>query len=857
MRTLRSSACAVLVAAVGLTPGVPAARAAQAPLPSPKVTALLRAAAPPSSLVHSRATGERHVYIHVDGSPESAAPLLELQGAHVERVSKELGLVQAWVAPEQLDAVAALSFVRKITPPSYAVTRAGSVMTEGDAIEHSDQIRALGYDGTGVKVGIIADGIDSLAVCQSTADCPQVQIVGGQSGSGDEGTATIQLVHDVAPGATIGFCSGGQDNGVTTADMVACAGTLVSDFGANVIVDDLGFPAEPYFEDGGVAKAVAAAVSSGVLWATAAGNDALKHYQGLYVDNGDPFHLHNFQGGHVTMDVDVRPGGSNVFFEWSNLFDAATDKYRICLTDSDATNATVCGDAILGDNVPLGVLNLPCDGPDHCTDYVLVTKDSGAPQTLEMFFDRAKPMSYGTAADSIYGHPCVPGVVSVVAIDAADPNHDTAEAFDSQGPCTILFPEAETRAKPDVSAVDDVSIVDANGHPAKFTGTSAAAPHVAGIAALFYQAFPGVSNANIARALSKSAIDIGDPGPDLVFGAGFVDAFASLDLLDAPPQSVIDSPASDTTVVAPGSSVEFTGTCTDPDQSSGLEAHWDFGASGVAPSSVTDPGPVFFHDTGTFTVTFTCTDSFKNPDPSPATRTVIVGVPPDGTIDDPPADLTVLTGEPVNFASSCTDPDGSGPFTHHWTFGARSGVPDSTAEDPGEVSFPNAGVFTVSYTCIDSSGASDPTPATRTITVNAAPESAIDQPLADVTISRGGAVTFQGTCTDPSDPNGLSATWSFGSGSGIPDAVVTSPGVVTFPNAGTFTVSFTCKDSHGIPDPSPATRTVTVQGKKSSGGGGCSVASERDGGSAALGFGALVAMAVTRRARRRLLARSE
>ena len=49
--------------------------------------------------------------------------------------------------------------------------------------------------------------------------------------------------------------------------------------GANVIVDDLGFFGEPYFEDGDLAQAVRAAVQAGCPYHTAAGNAALVHYE--------------------------------------------------------------------------------------------------------------------------------------------------------------------------------------------------------------------------------------------------------------------------------------------------------------------------------------------------------------------------------------------------------------------------------------------------------------------------------------------------------------------------------------------------------------------------------------------------
>ncbi|MFN7954475.1 MAG: PKD domain-containing protein [bacterium] len=849
MRNTARLAIGASLAFLSLTVGGTRGHAADDARVADRVSAVLRSVSP-SSLVRMRADGLRQVYVHALPGSRVERGALEALGAHVERTTDRLGVVQAWVPADRLDAIAALPGVRKVTPPTYGAARAGVAESEGGAILHSDELRALGLDGAGVRIGVISDGVDSLALSQASGDSPEVDIVDGRAGSGDEGTATLEVIHDLAPGATLGFCGGGQDNGITTVDFVTCAEKLVTEFGADAIVDDLGFPAEPYFEDGVVAQSVREVSGSGVLWVTAAGNDAQRHYQGQYVDSGNAFHAHDFGSGKVAVDVDVAAGGGTVFLEWANPYGAATDSYQVCFTDAGATALGICSNRILGEDVPLAVLELPCPGPNRCTATLLVSRTTGDARLLEMFFDRAKVPSFGTAADSIYGHPCVPGVISVVAIDAADSGHDTSEPFNSQGPCTIVFPEAEERGKPEIAAIDGVSISGAGGFPTPFHGTSAAAPHVVAIAAQLAQGFPSLSAPDVDRALSRSAVDLGDPGIDSVFGAGRVDALAAARFVDTPPESSIVAPAS-TTVILPGTSTSFAGSCSDVNGTGGMTTRWEFGAgSGVAPSTALNPGEVFFQVTGTFDVTFTCTDALGVADPTPAVRTVIVGVPPDGTIEEPSSDLGIVQGESVTFAASCSDPDETGSLTHRWTFGAGSGIPDSTVEDPGAITFANPGVFTVTYTCTDGSGAADPFPATRTITVDAAPDSVIDDPANDVTIARGASVHFAGHCSDTESGGPLSPTWTFGDGSGIADSTVAEPGDVVFGRAGTFTVTLTCKDRSGIPDPSPATRVVTVTGKNKSGGGGCAVASE-SGSSTAADLAAVAAGLALVLARRR------
>ncbi|MBI4687071.1 MAG: discoidin domain-containing protein [Nitrospirae bacterium] len=92
-------------------------------------------------------------------------------------------------------------------------------------------------------------------------------------------------------------------------------------------------------------------------------------------------------------------------------------------------------------------------------------------------------------------------------------------------------------------------------------------------------------------------------------------------------------------------------------------------------------------------------------------------VPPNGTIDSPSNDITINVGDTVTFAGTGSDPDNNLPLSYRWSFGAGSGIADSTLEDPGAKQFNVAGTYTVTFTVTDSLGASDPTPATRVITV--------------------------------------------------------------------------------------------------------------------------------------------
>jgi len=468
-------------------------------------------------LVKVDGNGNIHTYIRVYTLGSAERSQLEAFGVNIEVVNEEYGIVQAWVPFGVIDSVAQLPFVRLITPPGYAVTRVGSETTEGDTVLRADQLRALGFDGTGVKVGVISDGVDSMAAAQATNDLPATVTIQTHAGSGDEGTAMLEIVHDLAPGAELAFCGPSTD-----AEMVQCVNNLASTFGADIIVDDLGFFFQAFFEDDFVAQAVAGVVSSGVFYTSSAGNDAETHYQGDYVDSGDGSHEISVLNN--VFDIPAS-GNVRVFLQWTNRFDGtASDDYDLCLQAEDAATCALSNftqDGVGGDDWPLEARLLDCSG--GCS--VQVRLILGSPQTLELYVLDLAPLVLSdpadqVAADSIFGHAAVPGVLAAAAVWWFTSN--TIEDFSSRGPSTIRFPATETRQKPDVTATDGVSVTGAGGFPSPFFGTSAAAPHVAGVAALLMSA--GISANGAATALKQSAVDLGAAGTDFTYGEGRIDA---------------------------------------------------------------------------------------------------------------------------------------------------------------------------------------------------------------------------------------------------------------------------------------------------------------------------------------------
>jgi hypothetical protein len=98
--------------------------------------------------------------------------------------------VRAFVPSTQIETLAAEPSVRLITRDFGGYIKQGSVLSEGDAAHRADLARTnFSVDGTGVRVGVISNGVDTLALRQSTGDLPAlVTVLPGMAGTGDEGT---------------------------------------------------------------------------------------------------------------------------------------------------------------------------------------------------------------------------------------------------------------------------------------------------------------------------------------------------------------------------------------------------------------------------------------------------------------------------------------------------------------------------------------------------------------------------------------------------------------------------------------------------------------------------------------------
>jgi hypothetical protein len=480
------------------------------------------------------------VYVYVYMKPGYSTHNIDSFVSEVPNRDEDNHIAVAWVDAQNLETVASLEGVRLIREVIPPVVNIGSVTTEGDTIHKTTNVRSTyGYTGAGMKIGIISDGVDNLAAAQATGDLPADVTVLSNTQGGDEGTAMLEIVHDMVPDAKLYF----HDHGSNRVAFNAAIDALVAD-GCTVICDDIGWFDEPYFEDGIIASHVKNVLSgNNIIYVSSAGNMANGHYQGdfySYQGSTENDFSRGTNASFHSLYIAIPPYSyAKIFLEWNDQFGYSGNDYDLYLTEMKVP--LTFGDLGVGEDYQSGsgnpYENITCINLGSSTKNarIDVEKFSGVSKTLKLYIwgNPIKPV--GTlspyispinlvASNSIFGHPAVPDVISVAAAPASSPS--TIEPFSSRGPVIITYPSPEIRQKPDISGVDGVNVTGVGDFGSPFWGTSASAPHIAAIVAQYWGAHPAKTPAQVRSALYSSAINLGAPEWDPIFGYGRADAFA-------------------------------------------------------------------------------------------------------------------------------------------------------------------------------------------------------------------------------------------------------------------------------------------------------------------------------------------
>lgn len=469
---------------------------------------------------------------------------IEAMGGQVLNRYPRYDMIRASMPLSQIETLASKSVVRSVRQPIPWVTRQGSVVTKGDAAHRADEARStFNLDGSGGKICAISDGGEDLAARQAAGELPadDVEVLEGQEGVGSEGTALLEIIHDMAPGAYLGFATA-----LFSPEQFATnIRDLRNEIGCDVIVDDVGYLNQSPFQPGVISEAIADVVADGAVYFTAAGNDGSLAkgtsgtFEGDFEDSGEDFEdlfgdelglvgsLHNFpSGGASNVGLEILNSGFAIAFHWADPFGASDNDYDVCLTDEEFEQLIACSLATQdGDDDPFEFIG---DAPAGSQLVIFNFADNA--DTRFMHAQVFGGMLEEGTSGSIFGHP---GFEDAIAVGAADVNQAgggpftedaEVEGFSSDGPRRIFFEADGTpftpgdltstvgvvRQKPDIAAADGVRTTTPGFQ--RFFGTSAAAPHAAAVAGLMLQADPTLSPTIIEDILEGSAVDIEESG---------------------------------------------------------------------------------------------------------------------------------------------------------------------------------------------------------------------------------------------------------------------------------------------------------------------------------------------------------
>ncbi len=543
--------------------------------------------------------GQPDVEITVDDLTPAVERQIRATGFQPTGVFPQFDLVTGQADGARLAALAAIDAVVHIRGNHGAEKAVGSVTSQADqSIGAAAARAAVGVDGSGVEIGVMSDSFNSLSAgstsgggcnrsttgtsSQATSDLPaSVGNLAPDPGSfSDEGRAMMELIHDLAPGADLTF----RTAFVSEADFAVGIGDLV-DCGADVVVDDIIYFAEPMFQDGLVAKAAQDAFDAGVPYFSSAGNFARFGVDQTFRDSdpaddvtfGDD--LHDFDPGPAVnnlMPLTIPAGaGGRLLLQWNQPFvtggigpGAAVDLDLVLCLDPTCSpgniaifgNAQGCSTGARAGDPLEGVQFLP--QATNRTIWIAVDHVCGSQSDTRFRIvipGADASFGYGTTtsgapvfnAAQTWGHSAAAGAMSVAAVlyDEIDqggiypPGPEiNVEPFSSLGGDLPFYFDSNgsplpgapvTRFKPDISAPDGTNTTffgsdfEGDGFP-NFFGTSAAAPHAAAVAALMLEGQPTLRPDQVYDRLKDTALDIETPGVDPLGGHGLVQALQAV-----------------------------------------------------------------------------------------------------------------------------------------------------------------------------------------------------------------------------------------------------------------------------------------------------------------------------------------
>ncbi len=439
-------------------------------------------------------------------------PAGKLQAAGA-RVLRTLGRKTEAVVPgSALRRVAALPEVALVAPAARVFPLQfgyGATVSEGVQRTNASAFQINGIDGAGAKVAIIDVGFANWAGAEIPAGLVTTQTfrADGTMGAGDHGTAVAEVVADMAPGAELLLIA------VDTPGSVVDALQYAVSQGCDVACVALGILEGPFDGTHEVAQAVTAARAAGCFVVVAAGNFAQRHWQGPFTDM-DTDGWCEFAGADETISVTLPADGIlEVYLSWYETAGPTTDQdYDIVITDGLGNEVARSAYVQNGDDPPSERLVAYLTAGTY--DIRIQAVNAAGMDSFQLFVpmydiepahqiaDRSLSIPAGAQGAFVVG-AARGSTIDISGLGLPNLPIDTLEPWSSCGPSVGGY------TRPDLLAPDVVSTSLSGGVGLEqlnpFIGTSAAAAHVAGAAALLVSEDSGRGPDELAASLTQLA----------------------------------------------------------------------------------------------------------------------------------------------------------------------------------------------------------------------------------------------------------------------------------------------------------------------------------------------------------------
>lgn len=411
-----------------------------------------------------------------------------------------------------------------------------------DQAMNADRARSTyGVTGAGIKIGILSDSFNVLGGAArdvAAGDLGSYTILReGPAGGHDEGRAMAELIHRVAPNAQVEFYSASWSKADFANGIQALANA-----GSQIIVDDITYFSEPFFQDGDVVQAaVHSVVSHGLSYFTAAGNEGTNYYE-----SSNRFSGYILPGlGYVAAQTFPNPNGSSpltpifvaagttitIDLQWDQPFasigsghSSQTTLSMFLYNGNGNLVASATSDKRGLD--PVQLLRFTNQTSNDAIYSLAVVAPSWPSPNLMKFivygdgaylYENGSYLNYGPSTGDLTGHELNTDANTVGAVYWGSTQRfgysvATSEYFSSWGPGEYLYDAngnqlpypGPTLNKVNFSAPDGSVTSVFNGQP--FFGTSAAAPEAAAVASLMLQAQPALTPSDVTALLDDSTV---------------------------------------------------------------------------------------------------------------------------------------------------------------------------------------------------------------------------------------------------------------------------------------------------------------------------------------------------------------